>query len=187
MFRPFLTLIVVLGAAIGSLPGLAQTADDAVRVTVTMNPDGSKTVYQTDGASRGSTATTTGANGKAQGKIIYNLDAEGRYESGEVFAANGSLRFKTRYRYDAAGHLLEETQLAKDGSVQNRIVYSYDSSGHSAGYALYDGEGRLLGRTTAKSPRPEANLNIRSAARSLVRSPSRPLASRRKESYEVSA
>ncbi|MDQ3546542.1 MAG: hypothetical protein M3429_08540, partial [Verrucomicrobiota bacterium] len=95
---------------------------------------------------------TTGANGKTQGKIIYRLDGNGRYESGEVFAASGTLRFKTRYRSDAAGHLLEETQLAKDDSVQNRIVYSYDASGHSSGYAIYDGDGRLLGRTTAKKP-----------------------------------
>ncbi len=152
MFRPFLTLSVASAICGSSLLALAQSGHDAVRVTVTMNPDGSKTVYQTDGANRRSTATTTGANGKAQGKIIYKLDAEGRYESGEVFAANGSLRFKTRYRCDAAGHLLEETQLAKDGSVQNRIVYSYDASGHSAGYAVYDGDGRLLGRTTAKKP-----------------------------------
>ncbi len=154
MFRPFLTLIVALAVAVGGPRLLAQTADDAVRVTVTMNPDGSKTVYQTDGANRRSTATTTAANGKAQGKIIYKLDAAGRYESGEVFAANGKLRFKTRYRYDAAGHLLEETQLAKDDSVQNRIVYSYDAAGHSSGYAVYDGDGRLLGRTTPKKATP---------------------------------
>ncbi|MBA3607871.1 MAG: hypothetical protein H0W43_05070 [Chthoniobacterales bacterium] len=152
MFRPFLTLIFAFAAACGGLPALAQTTDDAVRVTVTMNPDGSKTVYQTDGANRRSTAITTGANGKTQGKIIYRLDGNGRYESGEVFAASGTLRFKTRYRSDAAGHLLEETQLAKDDSVQNRIVYSYDASGHSSGYAIYDGDGRLLGRTTAKKP-----------------------------------
>ena len=154
MFRPFFTLIVAF-AVCGSGPfALAQSGDDAVRVTVAMNPDGSKTVYQTDGAKRRSTATTAGADGKAQGKIVYKLDGNGRYESGEVFAANGSLRFKTRYRYDAAGHLLEETQLAKDGTVRNRIVYSYDASGHSSGYAVYDGDGRLLGRTTAKKAAP---------------------------------
>ncbi|MEO7723931.1 MAG: hypothetical protein ABIU29_04470 [Chthoniobacterales bacterium] len=139
-----------------ALPALGQAAAEAVRVTVTMNPDGSKTVYQTDGANHRSTATTTGANGKAQGKIVYRLDGSGRYESGEVFAANGTLRFKTRYCYDAAGHLLEETQLAKDDLVQNRIVYSYDASGHSSGYAVYDGDGRLLGRTTSKKPATRA-------------------------------
>src|SRR5262249_21726563 len=79
---------------------LGQSSDDTVRVTVTMNPDGSKTVYQTDGANQ-STATTTGADGKTRGKIIYQLDAGGRYESGQVFAPDGKLRFKTRYRYDS--------------------------------------------------------------------------------------
>ena len=152
MFRPFLTISAVLALAAGAGLVLAQAPDDAVRVTVTMNPDGSKTVYQTDAANRRSTATTTGTNGKAQGKIVYKLDEAGRYESGEVFAADGSLRFKTRYRYDTAGHLLEEAQLAKDDSIRNRIVYSYDATGHSAGYAIYDGDGRLLGRTTAKKP-----------------------------------
>lgn len=150
MFRPFLTLIAAFAVASGGLCALAQSSDDAVRVTVTMNPDGSKTVYQTDGATRRATATTTGANDKAQGKTVYKLDGNGRYESGEVFTANGKLRFKTRYRYDAAGHLLEEAQLAKDDSVQNRIVYSYDAEGHQSGYAIYDGEGKLLGRTTPK-------------------------------------
>ena len=152
MFRFFLTAVALFACLACASPGRAQSGDDAVRVTVTMNPDGSKTVYQTDTANRRSTATTTGANGKAQGKIVYRLDDAGRYESGDVFAANGALRFKTQYRYDPAGHLLEERQLAKDGSVQNRIVYSYDASGHSAGYAIYDGGGRLLGRTTAKKP-----------------------------------
>ncbi|MEO5718406.1 MAG: hypothetical protein ABIR29_07520 [Chthoniobacterales bacterium] len=154
MFRSFLTLSAAFAFGAIALHALAQSGDDAVRVTVTMNPDGSKTVYQTDGASRRSTATTTGANGKAQGKTVYKLDANGRYESGEVFAANGTLRFKTRYRYDPAGHLLEEMQLAKDDSVRNRIVYTYDASGHSAGYSVYDGDGRLFGRTTAKKPAP---------------------------------
>jgi hypothetical protein len=152
MFRPILHPGAVLFfCAMGLLAG-AQSSDDAVRVTVTMNPDGSKTVYQTGQSNHQVTATTTGANGKVQGKIIYKLDAEGRYESGRVFGPNGSLRFKTRYRYDAASHLAEETQLGKDDSVRNRIVYSYDSSGRSAGYTVYDGDGRLIGRTSAKTP-----------------------------------
>jgi hypothetical protein len=150
MFRQILPLAAAFAFCAGGQLAVAQSGDDAVRVTVTMNPDGSKTVYQTDGASHRSIATTTGTNGKAQGKIIYKLDPEGRYESGQVFAPNGSLRFKTRYRYDAAGRLAEETQLGKGDSVRNRIVYTYDAAGHSAGYAIYDGDGRLIGHTTAK-------------------------------------
>ena len=157
MFRPILRFATTLAFCASGLFTLAQTADEAVRVTVTVNPDGSKTVYQTDGAKHQATAVTTGANGKTQGKIIYKLDAEGRYESGQVFAPNGSLRFNTRYRYDAAGHLLEETQFGADDSVHNKIVYSYDAAGHSAGYAIFDGNGRLLGRTSPRKVAPSAS------------------------------
>jgi YD repeat-containing protein len=152
MVRPIL-YAATLAFLVNALPLVAQSTDgDAVRVTVTMNPDGSKTVYQNDGANHQATATTTGINGKAQSKIVYKLDAEGRYESGRVFASDGTLRFKTSYRYDAAGRLAEETQLAKDDSIRNRIVYSYDAAGHQTGYAIYDREGRLIGNTTAKKP-----------------------------------
>jgi YD repeat-containing protein len=152
MFRQILHPGTALAfCAVGLLAG-APSSDEAVRVTVTMNPDGSKTVYQTEGVNRQAIATTTGANGKAQRKIVYQLDADGRYESGQVFAPNGILRFKTRYRYDGAGRLAEETQLGKDDSVRNRIVYSYDAAGHAAGYTVYDGNGRLIGRTSAKTP-----------------------------------
>ena len=152
MFRNVLHLTACLMLGLSALPALAQSGDDATRVTVTINPDGSKTVYQKDGLSHQATATTTGADGKARGKIIYRLDSEGRYESGQVFSANGALRFKTLYKYDAAGRLAQETQLAKDDSVRNKIVYRYDSEGNPAGYAIYDGGGKLLGQTTTKKP-----------------------------------
>jgi hypothetical protein len=152
MFRNVFHFVGCLALCATGLSALAQSADDTVRVTVTMNPDGSQTVYQTDGAKRQSIATTTGADGKARARIIYKQDAEGRNESGQVFAASGALRFKTLYQYDAAGRLAQETQVAKDGSVRNKIVYSYDAAGHQAGYAVYDGDGKLLGRTTPKKP-----------------------------------
>lgn len=129
----------------------SQASDDAIEVTVTMNPDGSKTVYETNSANHRCVATTTGANGKPRGKIIYRLDEQGRYERGRVFTGSGAFRFKTSYRYDSAGRLAQETQLAKDGSVLHKIVYSFDAAGHPSGYAIYDGDGNLLGRTTPKA------------------------------------
>lgn len=132
--------------------GAAQTDDDAVRVTMTLNPDGSKTVYRTDASKHQSTAITTTASGKAGGKIIYTLDAEGRYESGRVFAANGAFRFKTLYRYDSAGRLAEESQLDQSDAVMHRIVYSFDTDGHATGYAIFDASGNLIGQTTPKQP-----------------------------------
>ena len=151
MFCPLRLLVGLLALCLGAVLALAQSDDDAVRVTVTMNPDGSKTVYQINHANHETIATTTGADGKTRGKIIYQLDGAGRYETGQVFAADGKLRFKTRYSYDRAGRLAEETQLEKDDSVRHKIIYSYDAEGHPTGYAIYDGEGRLLGRTTPKN------------------------------------
>jgi YD repeat-containing protein len=135
----------------GGLTAVAQTADNTVRVTVAVNPDRSKTVYQTSGANHQTIATMTGADGKGRGKIIYKLDDAGRYQSGQVFATNGDLRFKTLYAYDTTGRLTQERQLAKDDSVRNRIVYCYDTDGHQTGYAIYDGAGLLIGRTTAQN------------------------------------
>ena len=140
---PLFLFLVLAGGS-----GLGQQADDAVRVTVAMNPDGSKTVYQSTGANHELIAITTDADGKAREKIVYTLNAGGRYESGQVFAANGALRFKTLYQYDAAGRLAQETQLAKDDSVLHKIVYSYDTAGHQTGYAIYDSAGKLVGQTT---------------------------------------
>src|SRR5712691_9885722 len=112
MLRKILRLLLSLIFSAVAWLALGQSADDVVRVTVTMNPDGSKTVYQSM-ANHQLIATTTGADGKAGGKIIYTLDADGRYETGQVFEANGRLRFKTLYKYDAAGRLAQDTQLAK--------------------------------------------------------------------------
>ncbi len=139
-------------------PLFAQSADDSVRVTLTMNPDGSKTVSRIDGQKHESVATTTTADGKPGGKIIYHLDGEGRYENGRVYAADGAFRFKTIYRYDTAtaGRLTEETQLDKNSSVLHKIVYTFDGEGHPTGYAIYDGSGALLGRTTPKSAPPQS-------------------------------
>ena len=141
---------------------LAQPADDTVRATVAMNPDGSKTLYQTDNVKQETIATEVGANGKTRRKILYKLDAAGRYESGQVFGSDGKLRYKTKYQYDSAGRLERETHLTKDDTVSSSIVYDYDAAGHQVGYAVYDGERRLIGKTTAKKP---SNQNTASRAR----------------------
>ena len=150
IFLAFTAVFFLLAAGWAS----GQTSDTAIHVTVTMNTDGSKTVSETDGASHRCVATTTGANGRVREKIIYRLDTEGRYESGEVFTGRGVLRFRSLYRYDSAGRLAEETQTGKDGAVLHKIIYQFDAEGHPKGYAVYDGEGNLLGQTSSKPARP---------------------------------
>ena len=124
-----------------------------MRVTVSMHPDGSRTVYNFDGGQHKAVATTTDTDGKVRETIRYDLDAGGRFSAGKVSGPDGKLRFKSGYKYDDAGRLLEETQSAPDGGLLHRIVYSYDSSGKQTGYSVFDASGKLVGRTGAAGGR----------------------------------
>ena len=127
----------------------------AVRVTVSMNADGSRTVYEFDGAQHKATATTTGEDGKLREKIRYDIDEAGRFSSGTIFGPDGHLRFKSLYKYDSSGRLQEETQNAENGTLLHKIVYTYDQTGKRTGYSIFDINGKLVGRTVAGSPSPK--------------------------------
>ena len=124
---------------------------ETIRVTVSMNADGSRTVYKFDDAQHKAVATTTGQDGKVREKIRYQLDDAGRYSSGMVFGADGRLRFKSHYKYDNAGRLQEETQAAENDALLHKIVYSYDQEGKQIGYSIFDASGKLIGRTSGPS------------------------------------
>jgi len=153
--RSIAGFLLGLTSFVGTSPAQLQDrgASDAIRVTLSVNQDGSRTSYEFDDANRKAVAMTTSATGKPLGKIRYDLDEAGRFITGKIYAADGKFRFKTQYKYDAAGRLIEETQLTKDDAVQNRIVYSYNQDGKQTGYAVYDSAGKLLGQTTPTSPK----------------------------------
>ena len=137
-----------------------KTEINAARVTVSMNADGSRTVYQFDDAQHKAIATTTGQDGKLRQTIRYELDDAGRFSSGRIFGPDGRLRFKSRYTYDSAGRLQEEAQSAENDALLHKIVYSYDENGKQIGYSIFDASGKLLGRSTplvtAPSPSPKS-------------------------------
>ena len=157
--------LLVCGEAIGLAQSPEQAPGGAVRVTVSMHPDGSRTVYNFDNAEHKAVATTTGQDGKVRETIRYVLDDAGRFSSAEVSGADGRVRLKSRYKYDNAGHILEEAQSAPDGTLQHKIVYSYDSSGKQTGYSIFDASGKLLGRTGAAMSRPSPSAKPREKAR----------------------
>src|SRR5437773_9461290 len=138
-----------------------QSSNDGVRVTVSMHPDGSRTVYKFDGAQHKAVATTTGEDGKLRETIRYELDEAGRFSSGDISGPDGRLRFKSRYKYDDAGRLLEETQSSEDGRLLHKIVYSYDASGKQTGYSVFDASGKLVGGTSAGKIRPSSSPKAR--------------------------
>jgi hypothetical protein len=124
---------------------------NAVRVTISLNADGSRTTYQFDDANHKATATTINREGKLTGKTHYTLDDSGRFATGIVYGQDKRLRFKSTYKYDDAGRLTEELQSDKNDAVLHKIVYAYDSLGKQTGYSIYDGAGKLVGQTTAPS------------------------------------
>jgi hypothetical protein len=146
--------LAICGIKIGLSQSPEQTQSDAVRVTVSMHPDGSRTVYKFDNAQHKAVATTTDSDGKVRETIRYELDDAGRFSSGEISGPDGRLRFKSRYKYDDAGHLLEETQSADNGMLLHKIVYSYDASGKQTGYSVFDKSGKLVGGKSAAKVRP---------------------------------
>jgi YD repeat-containing protein len=134
--------------------------DQPARVSVTVNPDGTRTAYQFDQAHRKATATITSAAGKVTQKIKYDIDEAGRFSTGIVTGPNDKFLYKTVYKYTPEGRLGEETHLDKDDNVVNKLVYSYDANGRPTGYVVYDGLGNVIGRTSpvqtkSASPRPE--------------------------------
>lgn len=142
-------------AALGNLSAqLASPTPDTVRVTVSMNADGTRTTYEFDSAHHRATATTTGNDGKVVGRIRYVLDDASRFASGEVYGPDDQLRFKTLYKYDSAGKLTQETQLGADDSVRNKIVYAYDKNGRQTGYTVYDAAGKVIRQVPPTSARP---------------------------------
>lgn len=148
---------LLLGSCFASFASLhAQTATatpDAVRVTVSMNADGTRTTYEFDSPHHRATATTTTKEGKLVGRIRYVLDDASRFASGEVYGPDDQFRFRTLYKYDAAGRLTQETQLEADDSVRNKIVYAYDKAGKQTGYTVYDAAGKVIRQVPGPSPR----------------------------------
>ena len=136
------------------LSALAQQDSGDVRVSVVLNADGSRTIYENDAANQKSVATTTGKDGKVREKIRWDLDENGRFLRGEVFGPNKQFRFILQNKYDSNNHLVEETHFAKDQSVIGKIVFRYDAAGHQIGYSTYDGAGKLLSQTVAPTASP---------------------------------
>ncbi|MEY2493727.1 MAG: hypothetical protein QOJ45_219 [Verrucomicrobiota bacterium] len=146
-----------IGIATFAYGQLLDSTADSVRVTVSINADGSRTVYEFDSAHHKATATTTGKDKKLVGRIRYVLDDAGRFASGEVYGPDDLFRFRTLYKYDAAGRLSQEIQLGQGDVVRNKIVYDYDKNGKQTGYTVYDAAGKIVrtaGGITSSTPSP---------------------------------
>src|SRR4051812_37349706 len=138
-----------------------ESGDQAVRVNVTMNPDGTRTTYQFDQAHKQATATTTTAAGKVTQKIKYDIDDAGRFSSGVVSGPDGKFLYKSVYKYTPEGRVDQEIHLGKNDAVVNKIVYGYGADGRQTGYVVYDASGNVIGRTSPVQPAASASAKPR--------------------------
>lgn len=157
-FALFLGISLSLGGALRSQ--LLDDSQTAVRVTVSINPDGSRTTYEYDNANHRATATTHDPDGKLRGRIRYQIDENGRFSTGTIFGPDGKFRFQSIYKYDNAGRLSEETHLNEKGGVINKLIYHYDAAGKSTGYTVYDAAGKLMGNSSTPTPTPKAPARV---------------------------
>jgi len=149
----FATVVFLLRLGFAQTPEPSQS--EALRVTITFNPDGSRTVYEFNNEHHKATATTTEPDGKLRGKIRYEIDEAGRFSSGMIFGPDEKFRFKSTYKYDGAGRLEQETHLEKDDTVINKIVYRYNQVGKQTGYSVFDASGKLIVATSSPTPTPK--------------------------------
>jgi hypothetical protein len=127
-FAPGLACALVM---CGCGTALGQASTDAVRVTMSMHPDGSRTVYNFDNVQHTAVSTTTDPDGKVRQTIRYQLDNAGRFSTGEVSGPDGRVRLKSRYKYDDAGRILEEAQSAANGRASEQDRLQLRSSGQA--------------------------------------------------------
>jgi hypothetical protein len=155
--RLLLVSTLTLLVSVGSAQLAPNDGEQPVRVSVTVNPDGTRTSYQFDQAHHQATATTTGAEGKVTQKIKYQIDDAGRFSSAMVMGPDGKFLYKSVYKYTPQGRLDEETHLNKADAVVNKLVYSYGADGRQTGYVVYDASGNVIGRTSPVQPTASAS------------------------------
>ena len=164
MSVPPTSTIVSLLLSLACTSALAQSAGNAegtIRVTMSVNDDGSRTIYKFNDAAHTAVATATDADGKVRQRTRYRLDDNGRFETAEIFGPDGKLRMKSRYKYNDAGRVAEETQLSPTDAVLHRLVYNYDPSGRTISYSVFDADGKLLNRVAPLVPTAPAAASAR--------------------------
>jgi len=107
-----LVFAFLFSVAIASRCAFAQEENGEVRVSVVLNADGSRTVYESNPANHKTVATTTGKDGKLREIIRWDLDENGRFLRGEVFGPKEQFRFILQNKYDANNRLIEENRFS---------------------------------------------------------------------------
>src|SRR5436309_14677857 len=102
---PRLAFALLFSFTIGPLCVLAQEDNNTeVRVSVVLNADGSRTIYETNAATQKTVATTTGKDGKLREKLRWFLAEDGRLLPGAALGPRDHFRCILRNNYVSTKH-----------------------------------------------------------------------------------
>lgn len=124
--------------------GNAQEGSSPLKVTTTLNADGTRTDIQKDIDARTSEAKTYDASKKLIQRAVFTLDDQGREVEGTIFDGKDRIVGRTNFTYNAMGRVDEQTEKAPNGAVLRRVVFHYDPNGRVIGADTYDGQGNLI-------------------------------------------
>src|SRR5207253_11325589 len=92
--------LLVCGDTAGFGQSPEQAPGDAVRVTVSTHPDGSRTAYNFDNAQHKAVTTTTGQDGKGRETSRYVPAGARRFSSAEPSGPDARVSLESRYTYN---------------------------------------------------------------------------------------
>ena len=128
-----------------ALLGMNAAAQEPIKATTTMHPDGSRSLLVINPDTRIAEETLENASGKAMRKTTYELDDRNQPLTALMRDAKGTVISRSSYRRDpTSSRLDEETISDPSGKMIRRRVYSYGTQNKVSRVDEYDAAGQLL-------------------------------------------
>ena len=146
-----LLALALLTALFAASPARAQT--EGVHETMTIHPDGTRTITIVDPEKPTSDETLQDSKGKTLRKTTYLLDDRRQALGSITYDPKGTILYRTSFRRDPTGRIDEEAISSATGQPLRRRVYTYGAGNKVTNIQEYDANGNLL--TSAKAARPD--------------------------------
>ncbi len=160
MKLPFLLLPLAL-LALTAQPARAQEAPtNTIKVTTSINKDGTKTVVQTDPMEGKAETSIYSAQDKLVQKTILKLGDSGTPEGGWVYTVRGVtakgapklvLVYMMVYKRDNLNRLSEVLNYSPTNQLLSRQVYRYDGGSKLIRVDNFDATGKPIGATASQA------------------------------------
>jgi hypothetical protein len=147
--------LTALASALVLAAALAARADNTIKATTRLLPDGTTLTMITNPETHTREETIAQTNGKVLRKTVFALNEQNFATGATHYDGKENVRYKEVYSFDAEGRITESKLFASDGRPLGRRVFIYDTG--TKGQARvedYDANGRLIPPTARAVPKP---------------------------------